>query len=148
MKSGFEASAKVKDLIINGVWNWPEEWNWKWPLLDSVDVPELHIGVKGQAIWRTSTGIDLNFTISEAWLDWRLSSGQVPWCKHVWFTQCVPKHAFIMWLTIKDKLMTKDKIKKWNPNVDEVCVLCKKDKETRNHSLVLNFLLVFGTLLR
>lgn len=62
-----------------------------------------------------------------------MNSPKVKWYNHLWFTQCVPKCAFVLWLTLKNKLMTKDRILQWNQNIDGKCVLCKVESESRNH---------------
>ena len=58
---------------------------------------------------------------------------KVIWYDHVWFTQCIPKHAFILWVAIKGRLKTKDRIAKWFTIQDQVCHLCKTDNESHSH---------------
>ncbi|XP_009767488.1 uncharacterized protein [Nicotiana sylvestris] len=44
-----------------------------------------------------------------------------------------PKAIFIMWLQNHGRLLTKDRLKRWGLHMDETCVLCQADKETREH---------------
>lgn len=45
----------------------------------------------------------------------------------------MPKHAFICWLTIMNRLPTKDRLLKWGLNVDVMCLLCGAAEESRDH---------------
>nr|GEU89064.1 hypothetical protein [Tanacetum cinerariifolium] len=40
------------------------------------------------------------------------NDGIVKWHKLVWFSQNIPKHSFILWMAIQNKLVTQDKIRK------------------------------------
>ncbi|XP_019263544.1 PREDICTED: uncharacterized protein LOC109241274 [Nicotiana attenuata] len=44
-----------------------------------------------------------------------------------------PKAIFTMWLHNHGRLLTKDSLEKWGINMDEICVLCHAEKETREH---------------
>ena len=39
----------------------------------------------------------------------------------------------IVWLAVRDKLSTGERMLKWNPQGDAICVLCQGQVETRNH---------------
>ena len=58
---------------------------------------------------------------------------KVFWYKLVWTTLVVPKHAFITWLAILNRLPTKDRLKSWGMDVNGTFVLCKNEEETRDH---------------
>ncbi|GJS11125.1 RNA-directed DNA polymerase, eukaryota, reverse transcriptase zinc-binding domain protein [Tanacetum coccineum] len=47
--------------------------------------------------------------------------------------QLIPRHAFILWLAIQGKLMTQDKMEKWQNNVDLRCALCKNCVDSHDH---------------
>jgi hypothetical protein len=51
----------------------------------------------------------------------------------VWFTQCIPKHAFVMWMAVQEKLLTQDKIMKWKPNEILKCTLCEGNNDSHSH---------------
>ena len=51
----------------------------------------------------------------------------------MWFTGMTPKYAFMTWLAIHDRLSTGDRILKWNPQADILCLLCKRSMESRDH---------------
>lgn len=66
-------------------------------------------------------------------MDWRVNSNIVTWNKHFWYSQCIPKHTFILLLTIQNKLMTQDKLLKWNVGVVFKCALCDEINDSREH---------------
>lgn len=55
------------------------------------------------------------------------------WSKCVLFKHATPKYSFHIWTARLDRLSTCDRMLKWNPAIDPVCVLCKEEVETKNH---------------
>ena len=45
----------------------------------------------------------------------------------------MPKHAFIFWLAVRNKLQTKDRLKAFIEMKDSDCVLCQEEEETVRH---------------
>ncbi|XP_050207432.1 uncharacterized protein LOC126656852 [Mercurialis annua] len=64
------------------------------------------------------------FSISKTWKVYRTDYNSLPWFKIVWGKNSIPKHSFILWLAIKNRLKTKDKLKRWGVTPDDHCVLC------------------------
>jgi hypothetical protein len=55
----------------------------------------------------------------------------VGWAQLVWSKDLIPKHSFILWLGMKGRLLTKDKL---HLEEDEkLCPLCRMEEETVNH---------------
>lgn len=48
----------------------------------------------------------------------------------MWYSISISKCSFIIWLALKDRLLTKDRMTWFGINVDPECVLCKVDNET------------------
>lgn len=46
---------------------------------------------------------------------------QFIWRKLVWGRGPIPKHRMFLWLTILDKMKTRDRLSKWMPDIDTVC---------------------------
>ncbi|XP_021770231.1 uncharacterized protein LOC110734397 [Chenopodium quinoa] len=44
-----------------------------------------------------------------------------------------PRSIFILWLALWNRLLTKDRVLKWNPTYDPVCLLCLQENETPRH---------------
>ncbi|GJY53070.1 RNA-directed DNA polymerase, eukaryota, reverse transcriptase zinc-binding domain protein [Tanacetum coccineum] len=53
---------------------------------------------------------EVKFTVKQAYLDLTSDYLIAKWYKLSWFTQCTPKHNFIMWMAIQEKLLTQDNI--------------------------------------
>lgn len=43
------------------------------------------------------------------------------------------KAKFIMWLQVQDKLLTTDRLAKWDITVDLECAMCHAHPESRDH---------------
>ncbi|XP_071687705.1 uncharacterized protein [Rutidosis leptorrhynchoides] len=59
----------------------------------------------------------------------------VEWAHVIWFSQCIPRHAFMVWLLMGERLKTQDKLKTWEVNHNNilVCSLCKQVEDTHAH---------------
>ena len=51
----------------------------------------------------------------------------------MWHTNCIPRHTFILWLAVKKKLVTQDKLLKWYPQGDFKCPFSKKVPDSHDH---------------
>ncbi|KAL1223799.1 hypothetical protein V5N11_005851 [Cardamine amara subsp. amara] len=49
---------------------------------------------------------------------------KVPRHKSIWFSGRIPKHAFTCWVVARDRLPTRDKIRRFSPRVPSIRVLC------------------------
>lgn len=64
--------------------------------------------------------------------DFFRQSGQIkPWAKLIWEPLLTPKHGFILWLGLKGRLSTKDRL--WLQEVDLSCSLCGNGLESIQH---------------
>nr|GEU44047.1 RNA-directed DNA polymerase, eukaryota, reverse transcriptase zinc-binding domain protein [Tanacetum cinerariifolium] len=73
------------------------------------------------------------FKISNVWKDMNCQEEKVDWHHLVWFAQSIPRHAFVTWIAIQERLMTQDKLMLWRPNEELKCALCSKCKDSHNH---------------
>ena len=65
--------------------------------------------------------------------------------KFLWFQLAIPRHTFIGWLAIKNKLTIRDKLAKWGYTGDTLCVFCRSCIESKDpHSLPAILLEEFG----
>ena len=67
------------------------------------------------------------------WNDIRLKQDKVEWHKLIWFQHHSPKHSLIAWMTILNRLPTKDRLKAWELEVEEQCCFCQQGLESRDH---------------
>ncbi|XP_050229214.1 uncharacterized protein LOC126678354 [Mercurialis annua] len=51
----------------------------------------------------------------------------------LWSPGYVPKHSFIAWLAVQNKLRIKDKLKAWGSIDNDICGLCNVAVETIDH---------------
>nr|GEX45971.1 hypothetical protein [Tanacetum cinerariifolium] len=108
----------VADAIEGNDWKWPSDWYDKYPILKSVQVPVLDELIKDTIKW---------------WKDLYVNGESVTWSFMVWYTQCIPKHAFVLWMAVQEKLLTQDRILKWKPNEILECALCGKCNDSHEH---------------
>ncbi|KAM0010585.1 putative reverse transcriptase zinc-binding domain-containing protein [Helianthus debilis subsp. tardiflorus] len=129
----------VADLITeNGQWSWPEAWYDIYPVLINVDIPQITAGVEDRFGWKDLEGKIQRFGSWEVWNNLRHRDDKVPWANSVWFTQCIPRHSFHLWLVIKDKLKTQDRLAVREAggatNLPLMCCpLCNYDRDSRDH---------------
>nr|GEW87712.1 hypothetical protein [Tanacetum cinerariifolium] len=60
----------------------------------------------------------------------------VNWFDVVWFTNCIPRHAFHMWLVAKCRLKTQDLLRPWDVNgavLSMHCPLCDGQPDSHEH---------------
>nr|GEW93623.1 hypothetical protein [Tanacetum cinerariifolium] len=61
-------------------------------------------------------GISKPFSVHNVWDSIRPRDNPVTWCDLVWFHACIPRHAFNMWLILKQRLRTQDCLRSWEVN--------------------------------
>ncbi|GKD64554.1 reverse transcriptase zinc-binding domain-containing protein [Tanacetum coccineum] len=54
------------------------------------------------------------------------------WLKVVWYSQCSPKQAIILWMAIQRKLMTQDRMI-WTQTDSLKCFLCSRCNDSHDH---------------
>ncbi|GJZ97460.1 RNA-directed DNA polymerase, eukaryota, reverse transcriptase zinc-binding domain protein [Tanacetum coccineum] len=114
-EAGLALDCKLCDIIDNGVWLWPDSWR------------------KDKVLWKSNHGKVGKFSISVAWSELLVSKPKVLWYKLVWFSQNIPRHAFIFWLAIQQRLKTQDRIEVWQGSQDVKCSLCEYGVESQSH---------------
>ncbi|XP_024978272.1 uncharacterized protein LOC112515604 [Cynara cardunculus var. scolymus] len=123
----------VKDLWDGVSWKWPLE------LLDRHGVvlgsykPRLIANVADVVKWKDRQGRLKDFGADLAWNEIKQCRKVVGWADWVWFHQNTLRHAFILWLAIKERLRTREKLVSWNIGDASECVFCKKHLESHNH---------------
>nr|GFB90390.1 hypothetical protein [Tanacetum cinerariifolium] len=108
----FNKGACTADMIQDGKWIWRDDWWSKFPILEQIKVLALN-NENDFVRWLNKDGVPTPFSIKGVWINMRYDYPNVDWYKVVWFSQCTPRHAIIMWLAIQDRLQTQDKMAKW-----------------------------------
>lgn len=70
------------------------------------------------------------FTIASVYEAIRQHVQKPVWQKVLWRAPCVPKHSFITWMALLNRLPTMDRLISWGLNFNPVCKLCNQDSES------------------
>ncbi|XP_022020017.1 uncharacterized protein LOC110920089 [Helianthus annuus] len=119
------------------MWLLPEAWRDLYRVLNQIDLVQVNPDVSDQVFWKDGNDLN-NFSSSGVWNSIRTREADVDWFKIVWFSQCIPRHAFLMWLIMRGKLLTQDKILQWDfarrKNMNMMCcLLCYADVDSHAH---------------
>ncbi|XP_071700171.1 uncharacterized protein [Rutidosis leptorrhynchoides] len=133
-QAGYIHSDLVCDILASESWSWPADWCDRFPILNSIHNPTL-CDMPDCVIWKTRECNVSDFSVHASWDSIRPHRDIVPWYHVVWFSQCIPRHSFILWLLIGEKLKTQDMLKNWeiNPSISLLCPLCKLVPDSHNH---------------
>ncbi|GJV89445.1 reverse transcriptase domain-containing protein [Tanacetum coccineum] len=85
--------------------------------------------------WRLSDGTVKNFSVTQVWSSIRPRDVKVDWYDMVWFATNIPRHAFNLWLIIKHKLKTQDRVYVWDVSntLGSTCSLCEAIPDSHEH---------------
>ena len=61
------------------------------------------------------------------------NQGMVQWDRQVWNRWNYPKHSFIVWLAVQNRLATRERVNRFTQLNDIGCVFCKNSVETVDH---------------
>ena len=123
---------KVADLLENGEWRWPDEWYVKFPELYLFNIPTI-TDEHYKVVWKTKKDKFTDFKIKDVWEDMKINYPIIQWHKVIWFSQCLHRHTFIMWLALHKRLQTQDRMAKWNVGQNLLCTLCGKCSDSVQH---------------
>ncbi|KAI9174132.1 hypothetical protein LWI28_012433 [Acer negundo] len=112
--SGLPINAAVNTIVLGD--------SWRWPVAMSIDLVEIrsrmptynpNSDLEDSIRWLpSSNGI---YSASSALASLKAPHPLVPWFKLVWFPQNIPRMSFILWMAVRGKLSTRDRIHKYDP---------------------------------
>ncbi|GJT20143.1 RNA-directed DNA polymerase, eukaryota, reverse transcriptase zinc-binding domain protein [Tanacetum coccineum] len=123
----------ITDMMDGDRWKWPVEWLTKFPVLRSIAPPKLQSGKEDEILWINNQSQRVQFSTSQAWETLKEELPVVHWRHVVWYSQLIPRHAFILWLAIQGKLLTQDRMEKWQNVADLKCALCNQCADSHDH---------------
>ncbi|XP_021991402.1 uncharacterized protein LOC110888172 [Helianthus annuus] len=138
-QAGFNLQTTVAELVdANGNWRWPQAWYDLFPVLINVMAPSLVPDSVDRLGWREVGGKIVHFSSWEAWNNLRVRDNKVAWVNMVWYGQCIPRHSFHLWLVLKNKLKTQDRLAVWEAGSETnlrlmCCPLCNYGRDSRDH---------------
>lgn len=115
--SGLKLQSVVADIVDNSGWKWLAVLTSKYPCLSLIHNPGLTLNSPDKLWWVDKNGDDVQFSVSIVWETIRPYGTKVSWCDAVWFSQCIPRHVFLVWLIMRRSLKTHDRLKAWNISV-------------------------------
>ncbi|GJX41446.1 RNA-directed DNA polymerase, eukaryota, reverse transcriptase zinc-binding domain protein [Tanacetum coccineum] len=131
--ASFSNDDTITDCVSDSNWKWPIDWFTKFLTLHMYKVPILNNVVEDKLMWKTNNRLTMKFASGRVWKDMRCLNRKVQWWRVVWFPQNIPRHAFVLWLAVKGKLVTQDKLSLWYLDKDWKCPLCKKIEDSHRH---------------
>ncbi|GKA17514.1 putative reverse transcriptase domain-containing protein [Tanacetum coccineum] len=111
VRSRFSLSNTVSDLVFNGFWRWPHDWLSRFSNIVNIPVLNIKDELNDVIVWRNVQGVFQRFSVAGAWDSLRLRADVVDWYHVFWFPHCIPRHALNLWLVIKEKLKTQDRLR-------------------------------------
>nr|XP_043625584.1 uncharacterized protein LOC122597009 [Erigeron canadensis] len=135
--TGFSMQNTVADLYENGEWKFPVAWYDLFPVL--ISLPSLHLQDRSDSLlWRDHLDRDMNYSSTNVWDTIRHKGNVVTWVNLVWFPQCIPRHAFHLWLVMRKKLKTQDRMKYWDAGSETnlrlmCCSFCQRGLDSHSH---------------
>ncbi|GJZ91817.1 hypothetical protein Tco_0663882 [Tanacetum coccineum] len=82
---------KVSDMVDNVGWKWPNDWYEKFPMITSLNVPNITAGIDDKLVWKNNNGMIIEFSVSSVYHDLRRQNPIVPWWKLIWIFKDVMK---------------------------------------------------------
>ncbi|XP_039009699.1 uncharacterized protein LOC120138218 [Hibiscus syriacus] len=71
--------------------------------------------------------------LNDIWESICIKREKVPWQNLIWFPMHIPKFSLIAWMSLLNRLPTRDRLLKMEISTDGTCDNCSNDQETRNH---------------
>lgn len=128
--AGLANNTMVCDVVEGENWRWPVANSWA--LMDMRKSITFDPSFEEDKIWwiPSSSG---QFTIKSAWEETRKRKDKVEWYNLVWFPKAIPRYAMILWMAIKERLPTKDKLVRYDISSNDNCCFCNLGHETMDH---------------
>ncbi|PWA41353.1 reverse transcriptase zinc-binding domain-containing protein [Artemisia annua] len=101
---------EVNDMMQHGKWKWPQDWYDKFPLITSIEDPTIQNDYNDIVVWISKNEEKVRFSVKTATIDSSTEVPRVCWWRLIWYAQRIPKHSFIFWLAIQNRLSTQDKM--------------------------------------
>ncbi|GJR26784.1 reverse transcriptase domain, reverse transcriptase zinc-binding domain protein [Tanacetum coccineum] len=135
---GFNMQEKVVDIVHENAWVWPNLWYSHFPILSSIQVPNLFNNQEDGKYLKLQDGSLKNYYVREIWNDIRGHGTDVAWHSFVWSNYGIPRHVIHVWLVMRRRLKTQDRLSKWDVGNDVDlnllrCPLCKLQPDSHEH---------------
>ena len=78
----------------------------------------------------------VKLSVSRVWKDLGSQDDEMTWYNVVWFPSLIPRHSFIIWLRVQERLLTQDKLIKRYPQKVMSCALCDNESDSHEHLFI------------
>ena len=129
--SGMGNNARVNFLISNSEWRIPTTQSIGWHPIIEVIPSNPKMGQKDEIVWLDSP--NHRFSIKVAWEQLRIHRQMVEWHDIMWFKNVVPRHLFLLWMAVQQKLTTQDRLHQFGIHGPNRCSLYLRNNEDHNH---------------
>ncbi|XP_071712571.1 uncharacterized protein [Rutidosis leptorrhynchoides] len=133
-RAGCNSKSTVSDIIENRMFKWPPDWLSKYPNLQLINA---YVFTNEEDIygWKKDDAVVFGFSVKNAWDSFRPRSAKVPWFSVVWYSQGIPKHSFLLWLVMGERLKMQDKLISWDirDGSTPLCAFCKQCADSHAH---------------
>ncbi|XP_071704187.1 uncharacterized protein [Rutidosis leptorrhynchoides] len=133
-QAGFNTNTLLCNIVDQNQWAWPITWVSKYPALQQIEIP-VFSDTSDVLQWKAQDGKLSYFSVSTAYESIRPCAPLVEWFDVVWFSQCIPRHAFVLWMLIRERMKTQDRLKLWEIRDNQVllCSLCSSCADSHSH---------------
>jgi len=99
--------ANVASVLRNGDWHWKPTQSEELVTVQS-QLSDIHLGDSDNPVWTVAR--KGTYVSSETWNFLRKKKPKVTWWPLIWFPYAIPKQAFLMWLAVRNRLTTGDRL--------------------------------------
>ncbi|KAJ0886252.1 putative RNA-directed DNA polymerase transcription factor bZIP family [Helianthus annuus] len=131
--TGYDVNTKVAEVYDGVRWRLPQEWNSKYEWLMCSGIPQFNLMRDDKFMWKMNDGSIEEFSVRRVYKSLCLGGLKKRWSDIVWFSQNIPRHAFITWLAFKYRLLTQDRLLNWGYEGELKCALCNRCPDSHNH---------------
>nr|GEV96230.1 hypothetical protein [Tanacetum cinerariifolium] len=129
---------KISDMLSNEGWKWPQSWLLKASILRQTNTPLLDTNMEDTIWWHDGNGTLIRLSVKAAWYAFRNRGSITTWHRIVWFSHNIPRHAFILWIIMRNSLKTQDKLRQWDVGIGTdlsqvTCVFCSSQPDSHAH---------------
>ncbi|XP_021991701.1 uncharacterized protein LOC110888484 [Helianthus annuus] len=131
--AGFTMNTRLVEIFYGKEWKLPQDSFSKYPWLVSSNIHQYNALREDKFMWKMENGKLEEYAVKRVYKTLCMNGPKVLWSSAIWFSQNIPKHAFILWLAFKFRLLTQDRLLKWGYEGDLRCALCRKCPDSHRH---------------
>ena len=136
LKTGSIWIAWLNVYVLKGrnIWHIPISQSYSWnmrKILQLRSLAQRFVEWKdGAEIWKWQGS---KYSAAAVWNEIRPKQEKQVWHRFLWSSLSIPKHVYITWMAILNRLPTVDRLASWGMAVDELCCLCQQENESSDH---------------